>query len=285
MFRKLLKYDLKYVWRIWWIMAVSVLGLSVVGSAVLRYVITSMMADDVTFFTIMSFFFLFICFMAIIFSLVFTEIMIFVRFYKHFFTDEGYLTFTLPVSRKSLLMSKTLSGLIWIWANVILIVICVMIFMLISPPAEAGKFFINPVAYKWLGGVIANAWSAVGAWLIVYVVIAIVLISLMFLFTLSMIQFCITIGAIIAKKLKVLAAIGIYYLINMGISFVVTFFGGIGTGMLIDGFAYKMAQVSTNQACFIVALLLIVICAIVAAVACIFECATIGKLERKLNLA
>ena len=175
MFRKLLKYDLKYIWRLWWIMAISLLGLSVVGSSALRYVISSAIADDVTFFTIIATFFLFICFMAIMFSLVFTEIMIFVRFYKHFFTDEGYLTFTLPVSRKSLLLSKTLSGLIWIWANVILIIICVMIFMLISPPAASGEFFINTVAYEWLGGHIAQAWYSVGAWFIVFVLIAIVL--------------------------------------------------------------------------------------------------------------
>ena len=45
------------------------------------------------------------CVMAIIASAVVTELLVFVRFYKNFFTDEGYLTFTLPVSRKDLLLS------------------------------------------------------------------------------------------------------------------------------------------------------------------------------------
>ena len=100
-----------------------------------------------------------------------------------------------------------------------------------------------------------------------------------------MIQFCITIGATVAKKHKVLAAIGIYYLINMGVSFAVSFVGGIGVALVANGFSYKMSVSPVNQNCVIVALLLAIVCAIVAAVVCIFQCATIGKLERKLNLS
>ena len=37
MFGKLLKYDFKYVARIWWMLAVGVLGLSVAASLGLRY--------------------------------------------------------------------------------------------------------------------------------------------------------------------------------------------------------------------------------------------------------
>ena len=35
------------------------------------------------------------------------------RFYTSTFTDEGYLTFTLPVKRSTILLSKTVNAVIW----------------------------------------------------------------------------------------------------------------------------------------------------------------------------
>ncbi len=42
-----------------------------------------------------------------------TIIFLLVRFYKNYYTDEGYLMFTLPVSSTSLIFSKLLSALVW----------------------------------------------------------------------------------------------------------------------------------------------------------------------------
>ena len=40
MFRKLLKYDMKSVWKVWRVMAVTIFGLAFAGSFVLRYILT-----------------------------------------------------------------------------------------------------------------------------------------------------------------------------------------------------------------------------------------------------
>lgn len=46
-----------------------------------------------------------------------TYIFISVRFYKNVYSDEGYLTNTLPVTSGQLLLSKTISGSIWTFIN------------------------------------------------------------------------------------------------------------------------------------------------------------------------
>lgn len=48
-----------------------------------------------------------------------------VRFYRNFYTDEGYLMHTLPVSQKSLIFSKLLVAFIWIVITGIVIFISV----------------------------------------------------------------------------------------------------------------------------------------------------------------
>ena len=42
-----------------------------------------------------------------------TAIIIAVRFYKNTYSDEGYLTHTLPVKRGTLLLAKVIAGTIW----------------------------------------------------------------------------------------------------------------------------------------------------------------------------
>ena len=46
MLGKLLKYDFKSVWRVWWIAAVSALGASVIGSFALRFFLSLIEVQD-----------------------------------------------------------------------------------------------------------------------------------------------------------------------------------------------------------------------------------------------
>lgn len=50
-----------------------------------------------------------------------TLILIAVRFYKNLFSDEGYLSHTLPVTSAQHLLSKTISGSIWAFIDSVLI--------------------------------------------------------------------------------------------------------------------------------------------------------------------
>ena len=88
MFVKLLKYDMRSVWRVWWIMALSVLGMSVVGGVGLRIVLALIEADIFPFFIFLGFILVFACVMAIVASAVGTELLVFIRFYKNFFGEK-----------------------------------------------------------------------------------------------------------------------------------------------------------------------------------------------------
>lgn len=171
MFGKLLKYDFKYVARIWWMLAVGVLGLSVAASLVFRAIFLNINSNGFfAFLSVLGMFFLVVSFIGIFGSLVVTEVLVFVRFYKNFYTDEGYLTFTLPVKRSKLLLSKTLNSIIWFALHTALILVCVVIFLGLGIGSSMGT---PPL--KTVGISIGWLWDKVGWWLIVYAVEAILL--------------------------------------------------------------------------------------------------------------
>lgn len=70
-----------------------------------------------------------------------TALLIAVRFYKHLFSDEGYLTHTLPVTSGQHLLAKTISGTIWGCIDILLI--CVSIYIAVATPYIKGLILDN----------------------------------------------------------------------------------------------------------------------------------------------
>lgn len=280
MFGKLLKYDFKYVARIWWMLAVGVLGLSVAASLVFRAIFLNINSNGFfAFLSVLGMFFLVVSFIGIFGSLVVTEVLVFVRFYKNFYTDEGYLTFTLPVKRSKLLLSKTLNSIIWFVLHTALILVCVVIFMALGIDSS-----LSASPLKMIAGFVGSLWDKVGWWLIVYAVEAILLFVVLSAFTTCLVQLCITIGAIVAKKQKVLAAVGIYYLVNTVLSTVgsiclVVFLSGL------EGFTVLLGGLSALAANAAIALVLLIAILASLLVVLIVYFMTLGRIERKLNLA
>ena len=71
-----------------------------------------------------------------------------VRFYKTMYTDEGYLTHTLPVSKHQILLSKILNSGLWVVLMMIGIGLSVVVLML----SMVGAFM--PAGYTW-----ADVWK------------------------------------------------------------------------------------------------------------------------------
>ena len=280
MFVKLLKYDMRSVWRVWWIMALSVLGMSVVGGVGLRIVLALIEADIFPFFIFLGFILVFACVMAIVASAVGTELLVFIRFYKNFFTDEGYLTFTLPVSRKNLLFSKTLNALIWTAAQAILMFICIFLVILIGVPVSVGYDFFRELTFTF-----SALFAEVGLWSMIYALEILFLIICSILFSISLIHFCITMGAMLAKKAKVLAAIGIYYAANMIFSFGTQIIMVIFTLMMSAGLGELLDRAAPAMERGIIAVMLLIACCMMAAISGVMYFITLGKLERNLNLS
>ena len=88
-----------------------------------------------------------------------------------------------------------------------------------------------------------------------------------------------------AKKYKLLAAIGIYYLVNMLLSTVLQIVGLFGISSFAVGFGFKLEAIGQGAGLPAIALLLLVIALMVTSGALIMTFMTLGKLERKLNLA
>lgn len=66
-----------------------------------------------------------------------------VRFYKNFFTDEGYLMFTLPVKTSDLLLSKTLVSVLWKIISMIFTVFSILTIAFVAISRLDDKGFVR----------------------------------------------------------------------------------------------------------------------------------------------
>lgn len=147
-----------------------------------------------------------------------TQIVLLARFYKNKFTDEGYLTFTLPVKTHQILGATWLNMLIWtvISAAVVMICAAMMVFTAISGIQLPGADIWTEAITYW-----GDAFGFNAGYAVLTVVSALVEWMLAPLIAMT----CITIGAVAAKKHKILVAIAVYYgysMINGVISTVIT---------------------------------------------------------------
>lgn len=150
---------------------------------------------------------------------VITEVLILIRFYKNFFTDEGYLTFTLPVKRSHLLGSKLCAAVITLAITAVILVFDTVIVFAAADPIEFFK-------YHWVKDIInffKEGYAHIGGYLILYIVEAVIAVIVLAFFSVLSLFACINIAATVAKKHKILTAIGIYYLFSGALSILAQF--------------------------------------------------------------
>lgn len=288
MFKKLIKYDLKAVAKLWWIGVLVSVAAAVIGALLMRFSIytTENPTDPFTsvlgsFAMIASIF----CILAIELAFLFTVILVFVRFYKNFFTDEGYLTFTLPVKRSTLFLAKTVNASIWLTAHFAVTVASLALFALFVMPAENNGGIINPIIFTTIGEVLGEIWSAIGPWSIVFSAEALLILFISMLFTVSLIHFCISFGSVVVKKAKLILSLGIYYLISTAIASIGQFALFLFAGLGVAGLETLTEGVPLDQVCAAITFLLLGIAAALATVALVLYSVTQYLLDRKLNLA
>ncbi len=133
------------------------------------------------------------------------------RFYKHKFTDEGYLTFTLPVTSRAIFLSSLVNLLIWA-AITALTLLTVLVLLTAFGFVESGVVNLQGVRELFEGFVslfVGTDFSGGPGRLNVLQTLLSALAAAVIAMT------SITAGAIKAKKHKVLAAIGFYYLFDL----------------------------------------------------------------------
>lgn len=97
--------------------------------------------------------------MVIFTAVVFTIVFVGFRFYKSVFTDQGYLTNTLPVTPQQIMVSKGLVGVIWIVFDVIIVFAAVLILAANGEMFRVmGEVFAETFKYLFSGDAELSVW-------------------------------------------------------------------------------------------------------------------------------
>ncbi len=255
MFKKCLKYDLRAFGKIWLIAAAVVLAVAILGGIGMGNFVYACSdfdtvpqsanpdtTSDLWFFTqlFVGLISIFAVFSAVTIFMLGTEIAICLRYYNHLFTDQGYLTFTLPVKRSTLFWSKTVSGYMFMAGSFIMYVIALTVSMIgvgggviaiafkqmiLEHGITLGQLLRNLWTELWTELTLRMLWdgivyvlSQIGALNILRVFICaslLLILGLVSLFTSLMLSYaCITLGATMFRKRKLLSVLVTYYIIN-----------------------------------------------------------------------
>lgn len=160
---------------------------------------------------------------AIVASAFVTLLLVCIHFYRSFLCDEGYLTFTLPVSTSSLLWSKLLTGIFWVLINAVVICVTILIFAVFGTTSAGivNQGVLDSIKHLFTV-LIPQAAQYVSIPLVIAESVVIGLLALAS--QILEIYFAIIVGGQVAKKHRILAAIGMYLLINMGVGIISSIF-------------------------------------------------------------
>ncbi len=279
MLKKLLKYDLKAVFKYWWIAAISSLGLSALGGICIT-ILSNQNDGGISppqILIVSAILMLILAIIGIIaFSLI-SLILIFIRFYKNFFSDEGYLTFTLPVKRTQQLNSKIILSTVTQICTSLFICLNFTIMLVIgfSKHVFTQEFWEKIVIF------VEELFDLIDGYVAIYIIEIILLLVISMVFSNLFIYACITFACMITKKAKVITAIGIYYVANGIFTFLLQIFFLFSMRSLSTLFA-KLPENSLEPAIAILGLGILLVLALFCAILYTFE---YWMLDRKLNLA
>ena len=279
MLKKLLKYDFKSVFKFWWIAAVFSVVLSVLGGVCISVIDSerelSVIVDVSAIIVLIT-----VIVGVVAFSLL-SVILVCVRFYKNLFTDEGYLTFTLPVKIRSILNSKIISATLTVLVTYFVVAFD-MFTMFLTAALAHPRILFNIDTIKYYMNFVLEVIKELGIYFPVYLVEILLLLVLYIAFSVMFIYACITFASLITKKARVITAIGIYYGSNAIISFVLEMAIIFSLPTVIE----RLGEIA-NENMFDFTFALILLCVIVFA---FMGCALIYALQyfmldKKLNLS
>lgn len=224
MFSKLLKHEWKANVGLMSILTLAVVGVGILGTIALRVLVNygDAITQSESVLVLLMFplsTLVFVSYMGIAVYVAAVGFVLMYRFYKHKFTDEGYLTFTLPVKTNHIFLSSGLNMVIWTVIS-FLVALLMYAMMLLCGTAQEGLFNDDIVeAFGSLGifmdGIGEEFTELMGAGFVPLLILNVLVVPL---FSSVIAMTCVTLGAVVAKKHKILAIIGISYGVNMVLS-------------------------------------------------------------------
>ncbi len=220
MLGKLLKHEWKSIWKIPTLLIVILLVVTAAVGVSFNFPIWESDMEGLELLVVM----LFMLFYALLVGAsIGVMLYLAVHFYKSMYTDEGYLTHTLPVTPRQLLVSKILPATAWVYLSGFAVLLAVMVFtgMLmveVKPTDTTLLEFINSLREE-IKLAYMDLWhDGMSSFLISLLVMAIV----SGFSSVMMIVASITIGQMVSKH-KILGSIGAYFGINMVVNIISTF--------------------------------------------------------------
>ena len=226
MFSRLLKHEWKANAGLLGILSLAIFGIGIAATVVLRILVNQEGRLDLfgadgfpleVMATAAMGMFLFFSIIALSVYIIAVQFILLYRFYKNKFTDEGYLTFTLPVKTSEIFWSSFVNMLLWmlIAGAVVAVIVCMA---LLFGTAQEG--LINTDIFGSLSEM-AEIFSDL-TWAdlfeegqsVIYVVLMVLQLLITPFYALFIPMCCITMGAVLAKKHKILASFGMYYVVN-----------------------------------------------------------------------
>lgn len=228
MLKKMLKHEWKATWKLLALLNIVTIALALFGR-------TAMIFEDRIPPMVVALYMIFFI-IVLIASGCISFVLLVVRYYRNLYTDEGYLTNTLPVSSACRLNAKLLNFLAWTLLNVVSILISVLILASTSQPIT--------VLISDIGSVLVSlpremGVNAVAMWLVVF--------GLMILGTLSsilMFYFSISVGCCFNTH-KVVASV-VTFFITYTVLQVISLIMVMGFGMAMFSSRTIVTQSTTS---------------------------------------
>lgn len=218
MFTKLLKYEWRATRELLGILCLVCLGASVLGGLTMRYLMLFDGGDTSgNFLTVISIFGMMAAMFAVGMVAVASLLLFLGRFYKSRFTDEGYLTFTLPVTTHQNLLSSLVNTAIGMLLMVLVMGACLLLWLVIGLSGSQDLIRLMWQEMPRLWSAFLEIWGQI-PWNYVAMLGLNMVTSAGC--TLVMLMLSVTIGSVLAKKHKVLAAVGVFYGIRVLLSMV-----------------------------------------------------------------
>ena len=247
MFRKLLKHEFLATRGLLGTLTCAALFLSIPGGAVLRLLINLIQNEQAND-TMQSlgiiglFFSLFFIMLALVAYTLGVQIYLCWRFYKHKFTDEGYLTFTLPVTCTQIYLSSYVSILLWTLISGLVVLLSMNLIALIG----AGEYILEQETLREIGVVLEQMLTAYDQIAEPILLCTAVILTVLSAPAIPMV--CITLGAVLAKKHKILMAFVMYYAITTVLSFIQSVLT-VFLGLVLDSDPILYFNLSTLLPC------------------------------------
>jgi hypothetical protein len=211
MFAKLLKHEWRDSSRILTIFSLAALGAGAAAGFILRFLNenASRLAQDpesgwVS--AVLVIVMVFVVFGLLAYALG-SRILLLYRFYKSKFTDEGYLAFTLPVKSRQIFLASLVNQLIWGLISGLVLIFALGLMFLIC--AVGQEIPLREMAQEIREGFSMSDFPK--DYMAVTVLAGLVGGVAGYVTSLT----CVVIGAVIAKRHKILAAFGTYYVLSM----------------------------------------------------------------------